>query len=468
MLVGVLRLRAELRTLVTLALPLSFAQLAQNSMGFVDTLMVGRLGPTSLAGLALGGAALSTVYMILMGILLAVAPLVAQAVGAREELEPGKVAAQALLLAFALSVPGIVIFLVIEPVLNAAGLPASSVGPASAYLRAVAPGLPFALGFVALRGLLEGHGDARPILYMAVAGVGLNVFLNNMFIFGRFGMPAFGVVGVGLTTATVWALMFVGAVMLVRAKYREQAVFANLRSIDFARMREILRVGLPISVMIGLEASTFTGTSFLMGGFGDSVLAGHQIASQSASMMFMIPLGIATATAVLVGQAAGRRDPAGVLRAGRLGIGLAAVFMSLSALLFWLAPRFVIGLYVDADLPQNGELVRYAAMFLMSAAMFQVVDGIQVTAQGALRGLKDTRVPMVLTIVAYWLVGMTLGLVLTYVFGVGPRGLWFGLVAGLGTAAVLLVIRFSRLSGRIASTQWLDQQLGPARLETAD
>lgn len=462
MLVGVLRLRAELRTLVTLALPLSLAQLAQNAMGFVDTLMVGRLGPTSLAGLALGASTLSTVYIILMAILLAVAPLVAQAVGARRQEEPGQVAAQALLLALLLSVPGILLFLFIEPVFIALGLPNSSVGPATAYLKAVAPGLPFALGFVALRGLLEGHGDARPILYMALAGVALNVFLNDMFIFGRYGLPAFGVVGVGLTTASVYILMFVAAALLVRKKYRQHAVFAQVRKLDGRRMREILRIGLPISAMLGLEVSTFTITAFLMGGFGDNVLAGHQIAAQSASMMFMIPLGIATATAVLVGQAAGRKDPAGVLRAGRLGIGLAALFMCLSALLFYLAPRFVIGLYVDIDLEQNLELVRYATSFLMIAAMFQVVDGIQVTAQGALRGLKDTRVPMVMTLVAYWLVGMALGLVLTYVVGIGPRGLWFGLVAGLGTAAVLLVIRFGRLSGRIASSGWLDMVAGAA------
>lgn len=456
MLSGVLRLKAEVRTLALLALPLALAQLAQTGMGFVDTLMIGRLGPTSLAGLALGATTFSTVFVILMAVLLAVAPLVAQTRGADVRLEPGLYTGQALKLALLLSAPGILVFLSAEPMLALAGLPADSVALAGDYLRAVAPGLPFALGFVALRGLLEGYGDARPILLIALAGVGVNVFLNDTLIFGRYGLPAFGVVGAGFTTASVYALMFGAATLLVRSKYRHEAVFFNMRHRDGARMREILRVGWPISVMLGLEVSAFSLTSFLMGGFGDDVLAGHQIAMQSSSMTFMIPLGVATATAVLVGHAAGRRDPDGVRRAGAIGIGMAALFMLLTALLFLLAPHFVIGLYVDLDAPANAALVRYAATFLAIAALFQIVDGMQVTAQGALRGLKDTRVPMLLTLVAYWFVGIATGLVLTYGVGLGPRGLWFGLVAGLAVAALLLVARFSRLSGRTATARWAE------------
>lgn len=457
MLSRVSRIGSELRQLVTLALPLSLAQLAHSGMGFVDTLFVGRLGPSALAGLALGSTVYFTIFNVLMAVLLAVAPLVAQAVGAGRNREPGRVAGQALLLALGLAVPGAVLFLSAEPILLLAGLPESSVTLAGAYLRAITPGLPFALGFVALRGMLEGHGDARPILIMALAGVGLNVFLNDMLIFGRYGLPPFGVTGVGLTTAAVYTLMFAGATWLVRRKYREQAVFAHMLRFDPERLREILRVGWPISAMLGLEVSAFSVTTFVLGGFGDAVLAGHQIAMQSSSMAFMIPLGIATATGVLVGQAAGRRDPHGVRRAGSMGIALAALFMCLTALLFWLAPRVVIGLFVDLDSPGNLTLVQHATTFLAIAAMFQIVDGMQVTAQGALRGLKDTRVPMLLTLVAYWCVGIASGLLLTFVAGVGPRGMWFGLVAGLGVAALLLVVRFSRLSGRTPSGRWRER-----------
>src|SRR5690606_1564760 len=334
MLSAVPGLGVDVRKLVTLALPLAVAQLAQNAMGFVDTLMVGRLGPTALAGLALGATTFSTLYVILMAVLLSVSPLVAQAVGARRAGEPARVARQGLLLALALAVPGMAVMFLVEPLLRAAGLPAGAVELAGGYLRAVALGMPFALGFMALRGYFEGQGDARPILYLALAGVGLNVFLNDALIFGRYGLPALGVVGTRYATASVYLALFAGAALLARARYRGQAPFRGFGRPDPTVLREIVRVGWPISATLGLEVGLFSTISFLMGGFGDAVLAGHQIAMQSASMTFMIPLGIATATGVLVGQAAGRGDPAGVRRAGTLGIGLATGFMSLTALLF--------------------------------------------------------------------------------------------------------------------------------------
>lgn len=448
MLSGVLKTGAkgELRKLVSLALPLSLAHLAQTGMSFVDTLMVGRLGPTELAALALGATTFSTVNVILMAVLLSVSPLVAQALGAKREQEPGRITAQALYLAVLLAALGIVVFYSMKPVLSAVGLPPASVELAADYLKAVAFGLPFTLGFVALRGLLEGHGDARPILLMALMGVGVNVFLNDALIFGKYGLPELGMVGTGYATAVVYLLLFLGGVALVRVRYPQQRVFTELRRLDLPLLREIVRLGWPISIMLGMEVGAFSVTSFLMGGFGDAVLAGHQIAIQSSSMTFMIPLGIAAATAVRVGHAAGRGDAAGIRVAGFLGIMLGTLFMLLTAALYRFAPGVVIGLYVDRGAPGNQELIGYATTFLGIAALFQVVDGVQVTAQGALRGLKDTRIPMFLTLIAYWLVGISSGLTLTYVLGLGPRGLWFGLVVGLSLAAVMLVVRFTLLT----------------------
>lgn len=448
MLSGVSKLTVELKKLLSLALPLALAQLAQNAMSFVDTLMVGRLGPAPLAGMALGATIFNVVYIVLMAILLSVAPIVAQAIGARRKAEPGVVAGQALLLAAALAVPGVLLFLNVKPVLLFAGLPAGTAGLAAEYLGAVGLGLPFALGFVAFRGLFEGHGDARPILYMAILGVGFNVFLNNALIYGHYGLPRLGMVGTGYSTAIVYFLLFAIAALLVRRRYPNLAVFASMRLIDRAKMAEILRVGGPISAMLGLESGLFTLTGVLMAGFGDDVLASHQLALQSASMAFMIPLGIATATSVRVGRSAGAGDLGGVRRSGWLGIGLGTLFMSCTALLFWLAPRSVIRLYIDLHAPQNQELISFAVTFLAIAALFQVVDGVQVTAQGALRGLKDTRIPMFMTLVAYWLVGVPVGIYLSFGLRIGPRGLWFGMVAGLVVAAMLLVARFRRLTGR--------------------
>lgn len=437
---------SELVKLARLAIPLSLAHLAQTGMSFVDTAMVGRLGPQELAALALGATTFATVNIVLMAVLLAVSPLVAQAVGGRRVGEPGRVTSQALYLAFGLSLVGVTLFYVAEPLLLAAGLPPATVSLAASYLKAVAFGFPFTLGFVALRGLLEGHGDAAPILYLAIAGVGVNVFLNDALMFGRYGLPELGMVGTGYATAVVYFLLFLGGVLLVRWRYRGEAVFSGLARFDTKTTLEIVRLGLPIAVMLGLESGTFSLTSFLMGRFGDVVLAGHQIAIQSASMTFMIPLGVGAAAAVRVGHAAGRGSDRGVKLAGYLGVGIAAVFMILTALLYRFAPRLVIGLYVDLADPQNLDVIAYATTFLAIAALFQVVDGVQVTTQGALRGIKDTRVPMLITIVAYWLLGVTPGLLMTYVLGVGPRGLWFGLALGLGAAAVMLILRFAHLT----------------------
>ena len=215
-------------------------------------------------------------------------------------------------------------------------------------------------------------------------------------------------------------------------------------------LASLIRIGLPIGLTLGFEAGLFSATALLMGTLGTIPLAAHQIAIQSASFTFMVPLGLASATAVRVGQAVGRRDPGGMQRAGWTGIGLSAGVMLVSALTFWLVPERVVGLYLDTGDPANAAVVRTAARFLAFAAIFQVFDGLQVSAAGALRGLKDTRVPMLISLTSYWGVGLSAGLLLTFVVGLGGRGLWLGLVLGLMTAAFLLVGRFRRLQLKAA------------------
>lgn len=434
----------ELKQLLVVAAPLVLAQLAQNGMSFVDTLMVGRLGTTALAGIALGSTILSTVFIMCAAVLLSVGPQVAQAVGARRFDDAGRAARQGLWLALLISVPGIVIFANAGALLRAAGMDPTTAGAAAGYLRAVAFGFPAAVGFTAMRGFLEGHGDTRPIMFIALAGVGLNVFANDTLIFGRYGFPALGLVGTGYATSIVYTFMFALAAALVSWRYGRYRVFAGMRTPDWSTMVELFRVGWPISLTLGFEVGLFSAAALVMGRFGESALAGHQIALQSASMAFMVPLGVAIATGVRVGQAAGRQDASGVRRAGSLGIVVAAAFMVMTATVFWTAPRFVIGLYLRLDDPANAATIGFAVRFLAIAGLFQVADGIQVAASGALRGLKDTRVPMLLTLVAYWLFGLPVGLALAFPLGVGPRGLWLGLAAALALAAVLLTVRFAR------------------------
>lgn len=436
----------ELRSLLALAAPLVLAQLAQNGMGFVDTLMVGRLGASALAGMALGATIFQTVSIVSVAILLSVGPQVAQAVGAKRWDDAGKAARQGLWLALAISIPGVVLFVNAGAVLHAVGMGPSTADAAGEYLRAIAYGFPAMVALTALRGFLEGQGDTRPIMLIAFVGVGLNVFANDTLIFGKHGFPALGLVGAGYATSVVFTTMLALAAAFVSWRYARYRVFAGLRRPDLGTIRELFRVGWPISVTLGFEVGLFSAAALVMGHFGAAALAGHQIALQSASMAFMVPLGVAIATGVRVGQAAGGGDLLAVRRAGSLGIAVAASFMVLTATVFWTLPRLVIGLYVRMSDPANAEMIRYATQFLAVAGLFQVVDGIQVAASGALRGLKDTRVPMLLTLVAYWLVGMPVALVLAFPLGVGPRGLWFGMVVALALAALLLTTRFARRS----------------------
>lgn len=432
----------ELRDLLIIAGPLVLAQLAQNGMSFVDTIMVGRLGGGPLAGMALGGVVFHLTYLISMALVMSVSPLAAQAVGAGNKGRSAVVARHGLLLAAVLSLPAMAVVYLAGPLLGNLGQDPTVVAGASEYLRAVAPGLLGAIVMVALRGFLEGYGNTRPIMVIAFLGVLLNVTANEILIFGRLGAPALGLAGAGYATSITYTLMALALIAYVRLAYPSEPVFGDWRVIDGRLLRELLTVGWPIALTLGFEVGLFAAASLVMGYFGDAPLAGHQIAMQTVSMTFMVPLGIGIATGIRVGHAAGRGDPLGVRRAGWTGIILAAGFMVLSATVFLAVPRGIVGIYLDLDLAANAPVIAYAVTFLALGGVFQIFDGVQVAAVGALRGLKDTRVPMFFTLLAYWLVGMPVGLVFAFVLDLGPRGMWFGLVISLVVAAVLLTRRF--------------------------
>lgn len=441
---------AELRGLLTVAAPLVLAQLAQNGMSFIDTVMVGRLGAIPLAGLALGAVAFSFVYLLAMALIMAVSPVVAQAVGAGDHAQAAKAARHGLILAGLLSVPVILIVTNLVPVLRLTGQEPAVLAGAGEYLRVVAFGLPGALAFVALRGFLEGNGQTRPIMFIAGTGVLFNAGLNEVLIFGRLGAPPLGLAGAALATSVTYTLMAVAAALVISSGYGHLRLFRGWR-MDGRLMRELLALGWPISLTLGFEVGLFAATALIMGMFGGEPLAGHQIAMQMTSMSFMVPLGVSIATGVRVGQAVGRGDLDGVRRAGWLGVCVAAAFMLLTACLYILAPRLVTSVFIDVSDPANLAVVGYAATFLTMAGAFQLFDGVQVAAVGALRGLKDTRIPMLITLLSYWIVGFVIGLVCAFGLDMGPRGMWFGLIAGLACAAVLLTMRFRALTSTRAA-----------------
>ncbi|MDZ7704619.1 MAG: MATE family efflux transporter [Trueperaceae bacterium] len=438
----------SIRRTVLLALPIVLAQLAQVSMTFVDTLMVGRLGPDALAAIALGSSIYSLVMMVCMGVLFAISPQVSQAYGADDVAMIGRATRQGLWLALGLTVVAVLVFQNAGAGLLWMGQDPEIAVLTAGYLRAISWGFVATLGLIALRGLLEGIGDTRPLMVIGFIGVGLNVVANQALMFGRWGLPALGLVGTGWATSIVFVLMFVMAAVYVQWRYPQYRVFSELRRPDPSVLRELFVVGWPIGLTLGFEAGLFATTALLMGLVGTTELAAHQIALQTASFAFMVPVGVSAATAVRVGQAVGRRDADGARLAGFTGMGLGTGFMSVTACLFLVIPEAIIGLYLDVNDPKNAAVVEAATRFLSFAAMFQLVDGLQVCASGALRGLKDTRVPMLLALLSYWLVGMGVAVGLTFGLGVGGWGLWMGLVAGLSTAACLLSWRFNRQTRR--------------------
>ncbi len=442
------RFRAELGATVRLAAPVVAAHLAQNSMSFVDTIMVGRLGMEPLAGVALG----STVYFLTlgvsMGMVVAVGPLVAQAFGAADTRQVGAAVRNGLWLSVVLFIPAFFLLRHAGGFLLWIGQDEAAVEGAQAYLRAVVWGFLPALWFVALRSFVEGVARPWPVTLITFLGVGINIFANDTLMFGRYGLPALGLVGTGYATAIVfWIMVGVLFVMVMRApRLRPYGVFRSWWRLDSGCFRELVRVGWPIGISHGLEGGLFVITAILMGLLGTSALAAHQIAIQCASLTFMAPLGVGIATSVRVGHAVGRKDSAGIGWAGYMGIGLGAAFMIGTAVLFWTVPRTVVSFFLDLDSLANSEVVRMAVMLLGVAAVFQVFDGVQVVASGALRGLKDTRIPMLIALLSYWVIGLSAGLWLGFYLGYGPAGLWWGLVLGLAAAAVLLTWRFVRFA----------------------
>ncbi len=438
----------EVPALLRIALPLALAQMALNGMGLVDTLMVGRLGPADLAGIALGAMTFFFVTIVASATMFAVAPLVAQAIGAGRPAEAAEAGRHGVVLGVLLAPAVMLLLYFTGPLLGLLGQDPDTAARATGYLRAVLWSVPGFMLVVPLRAFLEGRGETRPVMVIAFVAVGVNVLANNALMFGRWGFPALGLVGTGYATSIVYSLM---AVLLALYVVRREAEHPVLRwaRVRRERLGEVVRLGWPIALTVAFETGLFGMTAFLMGLLSQTELAGHQIAIQSASFTFMIPLSLGVATSVRVGQAVGRGDPPGTRVAGWVGMGLAVGFMCLTALLFWTAPRVVIGFYLDLDDPANSGVIAHASAFLRVAAMFQLVDGLQVSAIGALRGLKDTRVPMLITLIAYWPIGIGVGVYLAFGLDWQGVGLWYGLVAGLAVAAVWLVSRFAALVRRL-------------------
>jgi len=454
----------ELRACLTLAIPLAGAQLAQAGTAFVDTVMMGLLGGSVLAAGGLGATLFQALVIISNNVISAVSPLVASAYGAGQQAAIGQIVRQGFWLVVGLALPVGLLLWYAEPVLQILGQDPAIITVALPYVHAIVWGLPALLGFAVLRNFVSALSDPRPLIVIMVAGTGCNILGNYVLMFGKFGFPALGLAGIGwASTISLWA-MFASLLVYVTSqpRYQPYRLWGSF-CLEPMLFTELLKIGLPIGVLAAVETGMFTLTTFLMGQLGPVPLAAHQIALQTAAVTFMVPLGISLATTVRVGQRLGQQDFLGARVAGVVGIALSALFMSLMGSLIWRFPAQIVGLYLDLKQPANAELVQFSQHLLAVAAVFQILDGVQVSATGALRGLRDTRVPLLIGITAYWGLGLTSGYWLGIVSGWGGIGLWWGLALGLLMAAIVLPLRFLTIPiGQLAILSELDHELDKA------
>jgi multidrug resistance protein, MATE family len=440
--------RAELRATASLAAPIAATQLAQIAIVTTNVLMIGRLGPESLAAGALGANIFYIFSIFCIGVLLATSPLVAQAVGRRRHVmrDARRSVRQALWVSVLVGAPACIVIWHAAPILERLGQEPGIAAAAQTYARAAVWGFMPMLWFTVLRSFVSALQRPNFALLAILLGVAANAVVGGTLIFGYFGVPSWRLVGAGtgVATANVVTFLVLLVIVLRERRLRRFSVFGRMWRPDWARFRDVLRIGLPIGTTMVLETAMFSAAIIMMGWIGTAPLAAHQIAVQCAITAFMVPVGIAHAVTVRVGIAAGAGDGAGVRRAGYVGLLLGAAFMCLTAALFWGMPERLIALYIDTAAPANYEVMRLAMSFLAVAALFQVVDALQTVGQGALRGLKETRQPMLMATFGYWVVGVPTGALLAFKAGLGGVGIWLGLALGLAVVAVLVVGRFHR------------------------
>jgi MATE family multidrug resistance protein len=438
---------SELGICCRLSIPFAGAQLSQVALNFVATIAMGALGPRALAGGALGVLVFSTLVVVCSGVLSAVGALVAQAHGANSPARVTRVTAAGLLVAAVVSIPCVLVMAWPAFVFDLLREPPAVSESACEYLRSIFWSLPAALSFLVLRNFVGALGKPRVATFIMFGGVALAHALNRMMIAGMLGREFAGLHGIGLTIGIAHCAMLatLAAYVFTAAPFRAHRIFSELSHVDARTVAEVLRLGAPVGVMFGLEAGLFTMTGFLMGKLGSTALAAHQIVAQNSYLAFMIPSGIGMAATMRVGQASGANDVDRVRNAVWAALALACFFMAFTSALFLAVPRYVIHFYVDTRGPQNAEVVAMASMLFGIAAIFQIADGVQGVVGGTLRGLRDTRIPLHISVLAYWGIGLTTGFLLAFVGKLGAVGLWFGIGAGLSAAAVLLALRLYRL-----------------------
>ena len=445
-------LGAEFRATLALALPLAAANLLQMLVHAIDVIFVARLGDAALAAASLAVAIFGLLVWTGAGLVGASAPLIAAEIGRRKHAvrEVRRTVRMALWLSALVAVVFMGICAAGGPIMLATGQAPETTAHAASFLLILMWGMFPMIAASVLRIFVSALG--RPTIATAITfmALGVNALGNWTLVFGNLGMPALGLHGSALSSAITSCMMLLAYVVVIQSDRRlcRYRLFGNWWRSEWSRFFEMLRIGSPIGLTILAEAGLFTGAAFLMGRIGETELAGHTIALQVAALAFQIPFGVAQAATIRVGRAYGARDHRGITHAGHASLALGIGFMGLTALIMWLFPSLVLSIYVDVDAARNAALVGFAMQFLVIAAAFQLFDGAQAVAAGVLRGLQDTRTPMIIAICGYWIAGYGTAIYLGFWTPLAGVGVWIGLAVGLIVVAALLLARW-RMRGRL-------------------
>ena len=455
----------ETRTLVALALPICGAQLAQAGMSVVDVMMTGRHNATDLAAVSVGSSLWMPLMLFMTGTLMGLTPIVAHLLGGQRNNDIRPAVHQALWVALALGITAAgLLWVAVTPIFELMNVPPGVAQESAAYLSAVAFGMPGIALFQALRAFSDGMNHTRPALWISLVGLAVNIPFNYLLIYGGDGLvnllgtgipnslqqlPALGAFGCGIATAiSMWTMAISMALYTRRGNtYRSVSLWEQLTPPQWAGIRELVVVGVPIGVAIFVEVTLFTLIALFIASFGEVTVGAHQIALSYTTILFMLPMSLSMALTVRVGNTLGQQRLAMARKVAWNGITISIIVAAINSTLLWFTAAPVISLYTS-----NTEIQALALTIIALAVVFQLSDSLQVNLAGALRGYKDTRIVMVITVLSYWIVGLGGGHWLgTYGLGgvsepMGVHGYWIGLIAGLSTAAILLAWRLKTIS----------------------
>ena len=441
--------RFELKQLFRLMIPILVTQFAQAGLGLIDTIMAGQFSPTDLAAIAVGVGLWLPVMLLFSGIMIATTPLVAEANGARTPEKIATIARQSLWVAFILGWIACLILQLAPLLLPLLGVPESLQPKAGLFLHAIGFGMPAVTMYAALRGYSEALGYPRPVTVISLLALVVLVPLNLIFMYGLGPLPELGSAGCGFATAILQWLMFITLALYISksSAYQSTQIFTRWEPIDRYWMKRILMLGLPIGLAIFFEVSIFSTAAIVISPLGETLVAAHQIAMSVTSQLFMIPMSLAIALTIRIGTYYGEKNWAAMRRIQYLGLITATLLAFMTMSFMWLFRPEIISIYTsDVDVAQ------VAMYLLLFAIAYQLMDAWQISAAGCLRGMQDTKGPMWITMLAYWVIAFPVGVYFSRFGSMGAAGVWVGLIVGLSVACVLLLIRLYMNNQRLSQS----------------